>query len=80
MRYTLKPKFLRAWATPGLFSYLLPAFTTKVTEDVGCPLSTAATLKPAASMTEAKDLVLHAMPLVEVARAADRNMEFEDQL
>jgi hypothetical protein len=61
---------------PGLFSYLLPAFIKKVTEDVGWPLSTAATLRPATSTIEAKDLDLDT-PLVEVARAAEDSIARE---
>jgi hypothetical protein len=48
---TLNAKFFKAWATPGLFSNLLPALTKKVTAEVGCPLSTAATLTPLAEST-----------------------------
>lgn len=51
---TLKAKFLRAWATPGLFSNRLPALTRNVTAAVGWPWSSAATLTPADSTTVAK--------------------------
>ena len=54
--HTLKAKFWRACATPGLFSNLLPPLTRKVTEDVASPLSTAATLTPEDSTTVANDL------------------------
>lgn len=48
-------KLESVWAKPGLDSYRLPALSKTVTLDVGCPLSTAATLKPcAASTTVAK--------------------------
>ena len=50
-RRTLKAKFLKACATPGLFSNLLPALTKKVTAEVGWPLSMAATLTPLAEST-----------------------------
>ena len=47
----MKAKFFKAWATPGLFSNLLPALTKKVTAEVGWPLSIAATLTPLAEST-----------------------------
>jgi hypothetical protein len=51
----LKAKLFKTWATPGWVSYLLPALTTTVTLAVagGAPPSTAATLTPEASATEA---------------------------
>ena len=51
---TLKAKFFRACATPGLGSYLLPALIRKVTADVGWLLSMAATLNPALSTAVSK--------------------------
>jgi hypothetical protein len=43
---TLKAKLESTWASPGLDSYRLPAFSSTVTLEVGCTLSIAATLKP----------------------------------
>ena len=46
---------MRACATPALGSKRLPAFTRSVTEEVGWPTSTAATLTPAESATVANE-------------------------